>query len=305
VGDLLYAMERALRVFSDKSKYEHLRKNARASVITCEQVGRAWLGEFCRLRRKIAVTKEKMESLLSALPDWSEKEWRQKQEEGPISPPPTPLPGTQQQQPTPKPSPKTAAEQLSPPTLPVGASLPEDKPPTASSASDLASTPMSAVQMEAPGAEEKPTRGWVARSSVVPEGPGLVPSQSNLAADTMAERGSSAMAAEGVTAPGAPGLLPLKKSVSRLNLNAVRFQYVHPQGNRKPRLVSLSGSFDDWMVRRPMIWDNALQAFSLSMALEPGKYTYKLIIDGDWICNPQEQTEKDSNGNVNNVIVVT
>lgn len=68
--------------------------------------------------------------------------------------------------------------------------------------------------------------------------------------------------------------------------------------------MAVSGSFDDWKIRRPMVWDNALQAFSLNLGLRPGRYTYKLIVDGDWIVNHEDASEKDAQGNVNNMLVV-
>lgn len=69
----------------------------------------------------------------------------------------------------------------------------------------------------------------------------------------------------------------------------------------RPHAVAVSGSFDNWQVRRPMTWDNGIQAFSISLALRPGRYVYKLIVDGDWTLNPEAPIEKDVNGNVNNV----
>nr|PIL98945.1 putative glycogen synthase [Toxoplasma gondii COUG] len=75
-GDFLFAIERALRVFSDRAKYEQLRANARASVVSCEESARAWLGEFARLRKKIPVNEKRVQEIFERLPDWSEAEWR-------------------------------------------------------------------------------------------------------------------------------------------------------------------------------------------------------------------------------------
>lgn len=39
--------------------------------------------------------------------------------------------------------------------------------------------------------------------------------------------------------------------------------------------------------------------------LTPGKYTYKFIIDGDWILDPaNSETETDDRGHTNSVLVV-
>jgi hypothetical protein len=41
------------------------------------------------------------------------------------------------------------------------------------------------------------------------------------------------------------------------------------------------------------------------MKLEPGKYFYKFIVDGDWITDPGNQNaEDDGHGNINSVLVV-
>lgn len=95
----------------------------------------------------------------------------------------------------------------------------------------------------------------------------------------------------GVQRPEKPELMP------------VRIRFCHKREMR-PRAVAVSGSFDEWQVRRPMAWDNALQAFSISMALHPGRYVYKLIVDGDWTLNPEAVAERDSSGNVNNILLV-
>lgn len=99
-------------------------------------------------------------------------------------------------------------------------------------------------------------------------------------------------AAEGRAKPSeTPGLVPVK----------IRYT---PKLGIRPRAVAVSGSFDDWQVRRPMSWDNALQAFSINMAVRPGRYVYKLIVDGDWTLNPDAQADKDASGNLNNVLKV-
>ncbi|KFH14628.1 putative glycogen synthase, partial [Toxoplasma gondii MAS] len=60
----------------DRAKYEQLRANARASVVSCEESARAWLGEFARLRKKIPVNEKRVQEIFERLPDWSEAEWR-------------------------------------------------------------------------------------------------------------------------------------------------------------------------------------------------------------------------------------
>lgn len=68
VGDYVFAFERAMRVFSDPAKYAMLRRNAEASVHTCEQCGKEWMGEFCRLRKKIMLNCKQVRQASLALP---------------------------------------------------------------------------------------------------------------------------------------------------------------------------------------------------------------------------------------------
>eukprot|EP01054_Gregarina_sp_Poly1_P010510 Gregarina_sp_Poly_1__10509@NODE_771_length_6345_cov_302_800414_g302_i1_p1_GENE_NODE_771_length_6345_cov_302_800414_g302_i1NODE_771_length_6345_cov_302_800414_g302_i1_p1_ORF_typecomplete_len1506_score271_50Glyco_transf_5/PF08323_11/2_1e35Glycos_transf_1/PF00534_20/2_6e21AMPK1_CBM/PF16561_5/1_8e20Glyco_trans_1_4/PF13692_6/1_4e09Alphaamylase/PF00128_24/3_8e05Glyco_trans_4_4/PF13579_6/0_022Glyco_trans_4_4/PF13579_6/9_5e03Glyco_transf_4/PF13439_6/9_8e03Glyco_transf_4/PF13439_6/0_029Melibiase/PF02065_ len=83
----------------------------------------------------------------------------------------------------------------------------------------------------------------------------------------------------------------------------VRVKFVPSPGTR-PRSVAVSGSFDDWRVRRPLTWDNSMQAFSATLALPSGRHIFKFIVDGDWVCCPEMPSEKDSAGILNNVLVV-
>eukprot|EP01056_Protomagalhaensia_sp_Gyna25_P000299 Protomagalhaensia_sp_Gyna_25__298@NODE_113_length_5155_cov_105_540070_g89_i0_p2_GENE_NODE_113_length_5155_cov_105_540070_g89_i0NODE_113_length_5155_cov_105_540070_g89_i0_p2_ORF_typecomplete_len545_score69_55AMPK1_CBM/PF16561_5/9_1e21Glycos_transf_1/PF00534_20/8_1e21Glyco_transf_5/PF08323_11/3e20Glyco_trans_1_4/PF13692_6/8_9e03Glyco_trans_1_4/PF13692_6/2_5e10Glyco_trans_4_4/PF13579_6/0_0016Glyco_trans_4_4/PF13579_6/1_2e04Glyco_trans_4_4/PF13579_6/1_5e03Glyco_transf_4/PF13439_6/0_11Glycogen_syn/PF len=94
-----------------------------------------------------------------------------------------------------------------------------------------------------------------------------------------------------------------KKSGAREGPSPVRVRYVPSTGSR-PRSVAVSGSFDGWRVRRPLTWDNSLQAFVATLALPSGRYIFKFIVDGDWVCCSDLPCEKDSSGIMNNVLVV-
>lgn len=73
----------------------------------------------------------------------------------------------------------------------------------------------------------------------------------------------------------------------------------------RPRSVAVSGSFDDWQIRHPMLWDNAVQGFTTTLALKPGKYYYKLVVDGTWTLNPDVAVEPDpASGILNNILLV-
>lgn len=216
LGDFLYSMERAHRVVKDPVKYERLRENAKYSVISCEQVAQAWLGELCRLRRKLPVNYGRVEDMAKKFADgWDIDTWA-----------------------------STASVQ----TMVATAAAPEGAETGASSASSRA-----------------------AASTTVADGP----------KEATSVAGSSSVD---------DGLVPVK------------LRYT-PRGSAKPRAVAVSGSFDNWQVRRPMTWEHAVQTFTLNLALPPGKYTYKLIVDGDWELNPDDRVEVEG-GIRNNVFVV-
>eukprot|EP00921_Rhytidocystis_pertsovi_P013784 GHVQ01022382.1.p1 GENE.GHVQ01022382.1~~GHVQ01022382.1.p1 ORF type:complete len:1848 (+),score=155.63 GHVQ01022382.1:2238-7781(+) len=334
LGDFLYAMERAIRLFGDRSKYLLLRKNARASVISCEQVARAWLGEFCRLRRKMAVSLDKVRTMHARLPVWSEEAWlkrrkavkedlvleqeeqitgHEKPDETPLAPDPSPkmLPLS--------PIPQCVAPQSAPPEVPVLPKLQSVEPqpqrrlsggPSVGSRERPDTTPLS-----------PPPRHWNQKLTSAATAQSLQAGGSQM---TMGSGGASVTSGTSFTAseiitekrpyqpPGSisphvsAANVAIKRvgTVSQLQLIPVRLKYVPHAGRSRPRTVALAGSFDDWRVRRPLSWDNALQAFIISVALQPGRYMYKLIVDGDWLCNTEDIMEKDALGNINNVLVV-
>ena len=74
--------------------------------------------------------------------------------------------------------------------------------------------------------------------------------------------------------------------------------------NRKPQSVLISGSFNNWIQKCPLKYDNKERKWICKMKLKKGRYFYKYIIDGNWEINPNDNKVKDDNGNINNVIDV-
>jgi len=72
-------------------------------------------------------------------------------------------------------------------------------------------------------------------------------------------------------------------------------------GYLKAREVYLSGSFNDWStMRAPMEMTDS--GWVVRIRLQPGKYTYKYIIDGRWTPDPHNrQQEDDTYGSYNSV----
>jgi hypothetical protein len=81
----------------------------------------------------------------------------------------------------------------------------------------------------------------------------------------------------------------------------VTFQLLrYPDAN----IVALAGSFNNWNQSQTLCAKER-DRWLCRMKLEPGKYLYKFIVDGDWITDPDNpNTEDDGNGNINSVLVV-
>ena len=75
--------------------------------------------------------------------------------------------------------------------------------------------------------------------------------------------------------------------------------------------VLLSGSFNEWGDKPETAWpmddlDGAGPGttFEVTVLLEPGTYQYKLIVDGEWVVDPNADTVPNEFGGQNNVVVV-
>lgn len=70
------------------------------------------------------------------------------------------------------------------------------------------------------------------------------------------------------------------------------------------RVVAVAGSFNDWN-QSQVLCGKESDEWVCRIDLAPGKYTYKFIIDGDWILDPANpDTEDDDSGHTNSVLVV-
>lgn len=76
-------------------------------------------------------------------------------------------------------------------------------------------------------------------------------------------------------------------------------------GFEKANHVYLAGSFNNWSTTKtPM--NKVSSGWAINIPLEPGKYTYKYIVDGRWITDPvNRKTERDWEGNRNSVLLCT
>ena len=74
--------------------------------------------------------------------------------------------------------------------------------------------------------------------------------------------------------------------------------------NKKPKSVLISGSFDNWEQKHPLIYDISNNSWKITLNIKKGKYYYKYIVDGNWQINIKEKSEKDENGILNNYIII-
>ena len=75
--------------------------------------------------------------------------------------------------------------------------------------------------------------------------------------------------------------------------------------NRRAEMVELSGSFNDWATKFRMSYDNLTDMWFITIHLQKGKYNYKYIVDGQWMCNETEKMVKGDKGEINNEIIVS
>ncbi|HKP87182.1 MAG TPA: glycogen-binding domain-containing protein, partial [Blastocatellia bacterium] len=76
------------------------------------------------------------------------------------------------------------------------------------------------------------------------------------------------------------------------------------KGYPNARIVALAGSFNDWNQSRTLFAKEG-DGWVCRINLAPGKYTYKFIVDGDWIIDPANPiSEDDGHGNNNSILVV-
>jgi 1,4-alpha-glucan branching enzyme len=50
--------------------------------------------------------------------------------------------------------------------------------------------------------------------------------------------------------------------------------------------VFLAGSFNDWSVTATPMTKGKRGHWTVSLPLDPGRYEYKFVVDGEWCCEP-------------------
>lgn len=76
------------------------------------------------------------------------------------------------------------------------------------------------------------------------------------------------------------------------------------KGYADAQVVALAGSFNNWN-QSQLIFAREGDAWVCRLDLNPGKYTYKFIVDGNWLLDPDNPNkEEDEAGNINSVLIV-
>ena len=76
------------------------------------------------------------------------------------------------------------------------------------------------------------------------------------------------------------------------------------KGHPNARVVAVAGSFNEFN-QSQLLCGKEADEWVCRIDLAPGKYTYKFVIDGDWILDPDNtNTEDDERGFTNSVLVV-
>ena len=112
---------------------------------------------------------------------------------------------------------------------------------------------------------------------------------------------------ESMTLAGAPGSNAQAMTAKKLALPPASLKgntTFRLKGHSNARVVAVAGSFNDWNQSQRLCGKEG-DEWVCRIDLAPGKYTYKFIIDGDWILDPENpNTEDDERGFTNSVLVV-
>ena len=92
------------------------------------------------------------------------------------------------------------------------------------------------------------------------------------------------------------------KTKSKGQLQAVRIEFHHEQA----QAVFIAGTFNDWHPAVTPMTSRGSGKWVKELSLPPGRYEYRLVVDGEWLCDPKAK-EQASNpyGGFNSVLVVS
>jgi len=69
--------------------------------------------------------------------------------------------------------------------------------------------------------------------------------------------------------------------------------------------ASVSGSFNNWDLKRTPMTRDPVDGWKATVALPPGRYEYRFVVDGQWISDPNaKESVGNSFGSTNAVVVI-
>ena len=82
---------------------------------------------------------------------------------------------------------------------------------------------------------------------------------------------------------------------------AVRIEFHHEQA----QAVFIAGTFNDWHASNTPMIALGNGRWGKELSLPPGRYEYRIIVDGQWMCDPAAaETTANSYGDFNSVFNV-
>ena len=98
-------------------------------------------------------------------------------------------------------------------------------------------------------------------------------------------------------------LLKTKKNLQNMKMKNQEDSGVEFSCAGADKSVKVAGAFNNW-VPQSLDYDNDGDFWAKSFDIPPGSYTYKYVVDGEWMHDPSKETEDDGTGNFNNVVHV-
>lgn len=106
-----------------------------------------------------------------------------------------------------------------------------------------------------------------------------------------------------VTLTGAEGERKVAVPFEVKNLPISKFEY-RPAEGKAPSKVALAGAFNGWSQDKDLFERGEDGVFRIAKPIAPGTWTYKLVVDGEWVADPANPV-KDESGFGNSVLRVT
>jgi len=105
-------------------------------------------------------------------------------------------------------------------------------------------------------------------------------------------------------APQRPGLKEKLDRIYGIRHTAEGVLFVQPA--QEVGRVGIAGDFNNWNPSStPMTRDEQLHVWKTCIRIPPGRYRYRLVVDGQWVQDPYNtQTETNPFGELNNVVEV-